>query len=163
MTKLKRKAKRLCGCVSHSQGNVSFQTVGGDNQVTNHTLERDNKSIVPCTDVSQALHASGVSRIDVCFLNVQRAGSVILDLMRSLLRNGTFFKVDIWSLKYGVTDGIKAVVGRSINEFNALRKLISELGGYFEYLNIHRCLPMVILRICITQMLCLSVRTNGVE
>lgn len=161
MTKLKRKAKRLCGCVSHSQGNVSFQTVGGDNQVTNHTLERDNKSIVPCTDVSQALH--GVSRIDVCFLNVQRAGSVILDLMRSLLRNGTFFKVDIWSLKYGVTDGIKAVVGRSINEFNALRKLISELGGYFEYLNIHRCLPMVILRICITQMLCLSVRTNGVE
>lgn len=160
MTKLKRKARRLCGCVSNSQSKVSFQTVGGDNQVTNHTLERDNKSIVPCTDVSQALH--GVSRIDVCFLNVQRAGSVILDLMRSLLRNGTF-KVDIWSLKYGVTDGIKAVVGRSINEFNALRKLISELGGYFEYLNIHRCLPMVILRICMTQMLCLSVRTNGVE
>lgn len=161
MTKFKRKAKRLCGCVSHSQGNVSFQTVGGDNQVTNHTLERDNKSIVPCTDASQALH--GVSRIDVCFLNVQRAGSVILDLMRSLLRNGTFFKVDIWSPKYGVTDGIKAVVGRSINEFNALRKLISELGGYFEYLNIPRCMPMFILRICMTQMLCLSVRTNGVE
>lgn len=132
MTKLKRKARRLCGCLSNSQGNVSFQTVGGDNQVINHTLERDNKSIVPCTDVSQALHASGVSRIDLCFLNVQRAGSVILDLMRSLLRNGTF-KVDIWSLKYGVTDGIKAVVGRSINEFNALRKLISGLGGYFEY------------------------------
>lgn len=107
MTKLKRKARRLCGCLSNSQGNVSFQTVGGDNQVINHTLERDNKSIVPCTDVSQALHASGVSRIDVCFLNVQRAGSVILDLMRSLLRHGTF-KVDIWSLKYGVTDGIKA-------------------------------------------------------
>lgn len=95
-------------------------------------MERDNKSTVPCTDVSQALHASGVSRIDVCFLNVQRAGSVILDWMRSLLRNGTF-KVDIWSLKYGVTDGIKAVVGRSINEFNALKKLFFELGGYFEY------------------------------
>lgn len=74
MTKLKRKARRLCGCVSNSQGNVSFQTVGGDSQVTNHTLERDNKSIVPSTDVSQVLHASGVSRIDVCFLNVQRAG-----------------------------------------------------------------------------------------
>lgn len=58
---------------------------------------------------------------------------VILDLMRFLLRNG-IFKVDIWLFKYGVMDGIKVVVGWLINEFNVLRKLFFEFGGYFEYL-----------------------------
>lgn len=31
-------------------------------------------------------------------------------------------------------DGIKVVVGWLINEFNVLRKLFFEFGGYFEYL-----------------------------
>lgn len=33
-------------------------------------------------------------------------------------------------------DGIKVVVGRLINEFNVLRKLFFEFGGYFEYLQL---------------------------
>lgn len=53
--------------------------------------------------------------------------------MRFLLRNG-IFKVDIWLFKYRMMDGIKVVVGRLINEFNVLRKLFFEFGGYFEYL-----------------------------
>lgn len=131
-TKLKRKAKRLCGCTSNSKSKVSFQTVDGVNRMTDHTLDSENKTIGPCKDIGQALHASRVSHIDFCSLNVERAGSAILDLMRSLLRNGTF-KKGVWSLKYGVRDGIKAVVERSKKEFNALRMFVSELGGYFEY------------------------------
>lgn len=53
--------------------------------------------------------------------------------MRFLLRNG-IFKVDIWLFKYRMMDGIKVVVGRLINEFNVLRMLFFEFGGYFEYL-----------------------------
>lgn len=111
-TKLKRKAKRLCGCTSNSKSKVSFQTVDGVNRMTDHTLDSENKTIGPCKDIGQALHASRVSHIDFCSLNVERAGSAILDLMRSLLRNGTF-KEGVWSLKYGVRDSIKAVVERS--------------------------------------------------
>lgn len=132
MTKLKRKAKHLCSCTSNSKSKGSFQTVDGVNRMTDQTLDSENKTIVPCIDISQALHASRVSHIDFCSLNVERAGSAILDLMRSLLRNGTF-KVGVWSLIYGARDGIKAVVERSKKEFNALKMFVSELGGYFEY------------------------------
>lgn len=118
ITKLKGKARRLCGCMSNSQSKVSFQAVDGVNQVTEHTLESDNKTIIPCIDVSQVLRASGVNRIDFCSLNVESAGSAILDLMRSLVTNETF-KIDVWSLIYRVRNSDEAVVERSTKELNA--------------------------------------------
>lgn len=136
---LKRNAWRLCACLSDSQNSVSFikgDTVGGiaDNIDEHHMkmLDRENKITIPCFSMEQILSAIGVHHIDFYSLDVEGAEMVILNSMKSGLKDGVY-TVDVWAIEYRVWDGHKIVVGKSKENLNALRKYFNELGGYFEH------------------------------
>eukprot|EP00105_Crassostrea_gigas_P013374 XP_011429681.1 PREDICTED: uncharacterized protein LOC105329895 isoform X1 [Crassostrea gigas] len=137
--KLKRNAWRLCACLSNTQDSVSFIKGGGvggiaDNIDEHHMkmLDRKNKITVPCFALEQILKTIGVNHIDFYSLDVEGAEMVILNSMKSGLKNGVY-TVDVWAIEYRVWDGKQIVVGKSKENLNALRKYFNELGGYFEH------------------------------
>jgi FkbM family methyltransferase len=136
---LKRRAWRMCACLSSTMKSVSFikgDTVGGIEQnIDEHhikMLNKQNKITVPCFSLEAALVEVKNTHIDFFSLDVEGAEMAILDSLQSGLKSKQFI-VDVWSIEYRVWDGKQIVVEKSLENLNALRKYFQTLGGYSEH------------------------------
>ncbi|XP_061176965.1 uncharacterized protein LOC133185674 [Saccostrea echinata] len=136
---IRRHSWRMCACLSNTQKKVSFikgDTVGGVEQhIDQHhikMLNKQNKVVVPCFSLEEALNTIKISHIDFYSLDVEGAELAILESLKGGLKSKRFI-VDVWTIEYRVWDGRRVVVDKSLENLNALRKYFQDIGGYNEH------------------------------
>ncbi|XP_062592444.1 uncharacterized protein LOC134253876 [Saccostrea cucullata] len=136
---VRRHAWRMCACLSNSQKSVSFirgDTIGGVEQHIDKynikMLNKQNKVVVPCFSLEEALNIIKVFHIDFYSLDVEGAELAILESLKDGLRSKRF-TVDVWTIEYRVWDGQRVIVDKSLENLYALRKYFQEIGGYSEH------------------------------
>ncbi|XP_052068724.1 uncharacterized protein LOC127707988 [Mytilus californianus] len=136
---LKRRAWRLCACISDKLKKTEFiqsGAVGGmaseldDDQMK---MVKTNRTIsVPCFNMIEILDLIGVQHIDYFSLDVEGSEMIILESVRNELISGKIV-VNIWSIEYRTWDGTKNIVNKSFQKLQNLRNFFENIGGYVEY------------------------------